>query len=250
MRDDRDHGGGPTAASRPPPGLTRGVREVRVSVSRTGGQSATIEWPDPAISGDGGAGRVLLPRLEPRAGRHQHLQHQRPGELHRPSRAVPRHLRSQRLAKPSPRSGHGQTPGARQAPSPVLEQGPVHDSTSPASTGSRFRPARRRSRCSWRCARLWADHVIWTREYVVAAIANSPDAQAVAGGLLANQEHIGSAIVPFYGEQAGQALTGLLKQHIMVAVKAPSRPPRRATRTSSPTPGSAGIRTPATSRRS
>ena len=53
MRDDRDHGGGPTAASRPPPGLTRGVREVRVSVSRTGGQSNDVST-DPAISGDGG----------------------------------------------------------------------------------------------------------------------------------------------------------------------------------------------------
>ena len=67
--------------------------------------------------------------------------------------------------------------------------------------------------------RLWSDHVIWTREYVVAAIADSPDAQVVAGRLLANQEHIGSAIVPFYGEQAGQALAELLKQHIMVAVE-------------------------------
>lgn len=67
--------------------------------------------------------------------------------------------------------------------------------------------------------RLWSDHVIWTREYVVAAIASAPDTQAVAGRLLANQEHIGSAIVPFYGEQAGQALTGLLRQHIMVAVE-------------------------------
>lgn len=66
--------------------------------------------------------------------------------------------------------------------------------------------------------RLWSDHVIWTREYVVAAIAGAPDAQAVAGRLLANQEHIGSAIVPFYGEAAGSALTDLLKQHIMIAV--------------------------------
>ncbi len=66
--------------------------------------------------------------------------------------------------------------------------------------------------------RLWSDHVIWTREYVVAAIANAPDASAVAGRLLANQEHIGSAIVPFYGEQAGQTLTDLLKQHILIAV--------------------------------
>jgi hypothetical protein len=67
--------------------------------------------------------------------------------------------------------------------------------------------------------RLWSDHVIWTREYVVAAIANAPDAQVVAGRLLANQGHIGSAIVPFYGEQAGQALADLLRQHIMVAVE-------------------------------
>ncbi|HEX8935507.1 MAG TPA: hypothetical protein VF788_15225 [Pseudonocardiaceae bacterium] len=36
--------------------------------------------------------------------------------------------------------------------------------------------------------RLWADHVIWTREYVVAAIADAPDAGAVAGRLLKNQE--------------------------------------------------------------
>ena len=67
--------------------------------------------------------------------------------------------------------------------------------------------------------RLWSDHVIWTREYVVAAIADAPDAPAVAGRLLANQEHIGRAVVPFYGEQAGQALTGLLRQHILVAVE-------------------------------
>jgi hypothetical protein len=67
--------------------------------------------------------------------------------------------------------------------------------------------------------RLWADHVIWTRDYVVAAIAGSPDADAVAGRLLKNQEHIGTSIVPFYGSQAGQALTGLLKQHIMIAVE-------------------------------
>ena len=52
MRDDRDHCGGPTAASRPPPGLTRGVQEVRVSLSSTGGQSNDVST-DPAISGDG-----------------------------------------------------------------------------------------------------------------------------------------------------------------------------------------------------
>jgi len=108
------------------------------------------------------------------------------------------------------------TPGARQAPSPLLKRvldrfRGEHGQPVPAS------PEALSLQLALR--RLWADHVIWTREYVVAAIANSPDAQAVAGRLLANQEHIGSAIVPFYGEQAGQALTGLLRQHIMVAVE-------------------------------
>jgi hypothetical protein len=66
--------------------------------------------------------------------------------------------------------------------------------------------------------RLWADHVIWTREYVVAAIAGAPDADAVAGRLLKNQEDIGNAVVPFYGEAAGSRLTELLKEHITIAV--------------------------------
>ena len=65
---------------------------------------------------------------------------------------------------------------------------------------------------------LWADHVIWTRDYVVAAVADAPDAEAAATRLLKNQEDIGNAVAFVYGETAGQALTDLLKQHIMIAV--------------------------------
>ena len=53
--------------------------------------------------------------------------------------------------------------------------------------------------------RLWADHVIWTRQYVVAAVGGNPDADAAAARLLKNQEDIGNAVVPFYGEDAGAA---------------------------------------------
>jgi hypothetical protein len=66
--------------------------------------------------------------------------------------------------------------------------------------------------------KLWSDHVIWTREYIVAAVAGTPDAEAAAGRLLRNQEDIGAAIVPYYGQAAGDALTELLKQHILIAV--------------------------------
>jgi hypothetical protein len=66
--------------------------------------------------------------------------------------------------------------------------------------------------------RLWVDHVMWTREYVVSAIEGAPDAEPAARRLLKNQEDIGNAVAGFYGEEAGAALTDLLKQHILIAV--------------------------------
>ena len=66
--------------------------------------------------------------------------------------------------------------------------------------------------------KLWADHAIWTRQYIVAFAGGGTDAGAAATRLLKNQEHIGNAIVPFYGEAAGAQLTTLLKQHILIAV--------------------------------
>src|SRR3982751_4653081 len=66
--------------------------------------------------------------------------------------------------------------------------------------------------------KLWTDHVVWTREYITAAINNTPDAQPDAARLLQNQVDIGKAIVPYYGQDAGNKLTDLLKQHILIAV--------------------------------
>jgi hypothetical protein len=66
--------------------------------------------------------------------------------------------------------------------------------------------------------KLWTDHVVWTRDYIVAAVGDQPDAQAAAGRLMKNQEDIGSAVAKFYGGPAGQQLTALLKQHISIAV--------------------------------
>jgi hypothetical protein len=66
--------------------------------------------------------------------------------------------------------------------------------------------------------RLWTDHVVWTRDYIVAAVGDQPDAQAAAGRLMRNQEDIGNAVGKFYGASAGQQLTTLLKEHISIAV--------------------------------
>ena len=66
--------------------------------------------------------------------------------------------------------------------------------------------------------RLWTDHVVWTRGYIVAAVAGDPSASAAAARLMKNQEDIGNAIAPFYGSTAGTRLTALLKDHINIAV--------------------------------
>ena len=66
--------------------------------------------------------------------------------------------------------------------------------------------------------KLWTDHVVWTRDYIVAAVGDQPDAQAAADRLMKNQEDIGNAVATFYGAPAGQQLTALLKEHIGIAV--------------------------------
>ena len=66
--------------------------------------------------------------------------------------------------------------------------------------------------------KLWSDHVFWTRDYIVAAVAAQPDEGAASARLLKNQENIGSAVAVYYGKEAGEKLTGLLKEHILAAV--------------------------------
>lgn len=66
--------------------------------------------------------------------------------------------------------------------------------------------------------KLWSDHVIWTRNYIVAAVADEPDQQAAATRLMKNQDDIGAAVAAYYGQPAGAKLTALLKEHISIAV--------------------------------
>ena len=66
--------------------------------------------------------------------------------------------------------------------------------------------------------KLWTDHVVYTRLYIIAAVNGTDDAQPTAARLLKNQEDIGNAIIPYYGAAAGHKLADLLKQHILIAV--------------------------------
>jgi hypothetical protein len=66
--------------------------------------------------------------------------------------------------------------------------------------------------------KLWEDHITWTRMVIVDFAAGLPDLTAAEQRLLRNQVDIGNAIKPYYGTAAGNALTKLLRTHILEAV--------------------------------
>ena len=65
--------------------------------------------------------------------------------------------------------------------------------------------------------KLWSNHVFWTRLYVVSSVANQSDSGLNKERLLKNPEYIGNALKPYYGNDAGERLTLLLKDHILIS---------------------------------
>ena len=70
----------------------------------------------------------------------------------------------------------------------------------------RFRSAMRR---------LWEDHIVWTRMFIVSAAAGLPDAGPAAQRLLRNHSDIGDALKPFYGDER---FTGLARRADVAAL--------------------------------
>ena len=67
--------------------------------------------------------------------------------------------------------------------------------------------------------KLWEDHIVYTRNFIIDAAAGLPEQQATTERLLRNQDDIGNAIKPYYGEENGAKLTALLKEHITTAAE-------------------------------
>jgi hypothetical protein len=62
--------------------------------------------------------------------------------------------------------------------------------------------------------KLWEDHIIWTRVVIMSYAAGLADTGLAVQRLMQNQVDIGEAIKPYYGNQGGNKLTALLKEHI------------------------------------
>ena len=50
--------------------------------------------------------------------------------------------------------------------------------------------------------KLWEDHIVWTRMVIVSVASDLPDTSVAVDRLLRNQDDIGDAIKPFYGDAA------------------------------------------------
>jgi hypothetical protein len=64
---------------------------------------------------------------------------------------------------------------------------------------------------------LWEEHIVYTRNFIISALAGLDDTDKIAERLLRNQDDIGNAIKPIYGEAAGKKLSALLRDHILIA---------------------------------
>jgi hypothetical protein len=65
--------------------------------------------------------------------------------------------------------------------------------------------------------KLWEDHIVWTRNVILNIMDDLPGTDQAVNRLLQNQDDIGNAVKPFYGEAGGTELARLLREHITVA---------------------------------
>lgn len=64
--------------------------------------------------------------------------------------------------------------------------------------------------------KLWEDHSKWTRMFIISTLSDLPDQSETAQRLIQNQNEIGNAIKPFYGDAAGNELAELLREHALI----------------------------------
>src|SRR4030095_2328655 len=67
--------------------------------------------------------------------------------------------------------------------------------------------------------KLWEDHVAYTRNVIFCLVDNLPGTDQAVKRLLQNQDDIGNAIRPLYGDDAATKLTTLLHEHITGAAE-------------------------------
>ena len=65
--------------------------------------------------------------------------------------------------------------------------------------------------------KLWMEHVMWTKLFVVSAIAELPDLEVTTKRLLRNPSDFANILEIFYGKEKAETFRGLLEEHLKIA---------------------------------
>ena len=64
---------------------------------------------------------------------------------------------------------------------------------------------------------LWAEHVIWTRNFIMSVADNTTDKAAVTERLLNNYDDMADAMRPYYGDENASEFGELIEDHLLIA---------------------------------
>jgi hypothetical protein len=67
--------------------------------------------------------------------------------------------------------------------------------------------------------RLWMEHVMWTRSFILSTAFDSGDLDAVTKRLLQNPVDFAKAMNPYYGPKVARRFESLLTQHLLIAAQ-------------------------------
>lgn len=67
--------------------------------------------------------------------------------------------------------------------------------------------------------KLWTQHVMWTRSFIISTAADLGDLQPVTNRLLRNPADFAKALLPYYGEERAKQFSDLLTKHLTIAAQ-------------------------------
>lgn len=67
--------------------------------------------------------------------------------------------------------------------------------------------------------KLWTEHVMWTRSFIISTAANLGDLQLVTARLLRNPVDFAKVLRPFYGADKAKRFSNLLTEHLTIAAQ-------------------------------
>ena len=67
--------------------------------------------------------------------------------------------------------------------------------------------------------KLWFEHVVWTRSFIISTAADLGDRKAVTDRLLRNPSDFENVLKPFYGTEKAKRFNNLLTEHLTIAAR-------------------------------